>query len=171
MKKLLLSFAVLFIFCSLKAQGKFDFLKDLKIFDVEIDYSKATIRGKSAKNFFALENLENDNFEANYKREMLIKFIKYVNFPLPSNYSIGLDTLEVEYKIVVNVKVVDINGNTEANILIVKIDTEETVSQFVHYGRGGTFGSFTNLSGDGMIRLGTNIGYLFARKIRKINKN
>jgi hypothetical protein len=33
-------------------------------------------------------------------KEMFVKFIRYVNFPLPSTYSIGLDTLRTEYKII-----------------------------------------------------------------------
>jgi len=165
MKKIVFVFAILLLFCNLSAQKKFSFLKEIKIFDVEIDYSKAWLKSKKAHTFFALENLENAEFEENYKNEMLIKFVKYSNFPLPSKYSIGLDTLNAEYKIVVTIIAVGSNGNTDAVISIVKIDSKEIISMFSAYGRGGTFGSFTNLSGDGMTRLGTQVGNLFARKI------
>ena len=167
MKKIVFLAMLTVCFINIKAQNQnFDFLRGVEELDVELDYSIAKFEKKWASDFFMLENSRNPNWEIEYKKEMLIKFVISANSYLPSWCIIKENFQNAKYKIIVKVIKLDDDKDTDANILIVEKNSGEILAQFSVYGAAGTFGSFKNLSGDAMENVGKKAGKFLAKKIR-----
>ena len=165
MKKigLLVIFAVCFI--GTKAQKSYDFLKGEKEMDIVLDYSEAKLDKKQSTAFFTLKNMDEQDYEEKYKKRMLQIFVSNVNEYLPSDFIIVPDAQNTDYQLIIKVINVDGDGETTAKIIISKIDTNEVMANFSANGDGGRWGSFSNLSGDGMERLAKNVGKNVAKKM------
>jgi len=157
---------IIVCFINIHAQDKnFEFLRGVKEFIVEMDYSQARFDKELATDYFMIENERDPNYEAKYKKEMLNKFIVSTNSYLPDGCQVRENSQSAKYKIVVKVIKLDKNRNTNADILISIVNSSEILAKFSVYGAAGKFGSFTNLSGDAMKNVGKNTGNFLAKKV------
>ena len=155
--KNLLNLLLLVLFISnLNAQNNFALLKESKI-NVEFDYSSAKIESINAKDYFDDRKYFNTDFELEYKNEVFKEFIGSLYENIPSSYKIRFVFEDADYKMIVKIIDVTSKGDTKAEISIFNIKTSETIAKSSFFGRGGVYGSFTNLSGDGIKRIGRKI--------------
>ena len=158
MKKI--GFITMFVMCLANIHAQ-----NFSEFTVTLDYSKTKFEKTFAADFFRLKNLNNPNWEKEYKREMLLTFITSANLYLPAGYVINENLQNAAYEIIVKVKKLDDDQDTDADILIVQTNTSEKLTLFPVYGAAGRFGSFTNLSGDAMKEIGKTVGKFIAKLV------
>ena len=153
-------------FGNIMAQDQgFSFLKGVKEFSVEMDYSQTRFDKKIAEDFFMIQNTRNPKWEATYKKEMLIKFIVNVNSYLPDGCRVKENSQNADYKIIVKVKALNGNKDTDADILITKVNSSEVMAKFSVNGKAGKYGSYANLSGDAMEKIGIEVGQFLAKRV------
>ena len=166
MKKIGLLLMLFFWFGNIMAQEKdFSFLKGVKEFSVEMDYSQTRFDRKLAEDFFMIQNNRNPKWEATYKKEMLLKFMVNANSYLPDGCRIRENSQNAEYKIIVKVITLNENKDTNAEILITKINSSEVLAKFSVYGKAGKYGTYANLSGDAMQKIGKETGLFLAKRV------
>ncbi|MDL2231457.1 hypothetical protein LJB85_01810 [Porphyromonadaceae bacterium OttesenSCG-928-L07] len=167
MKKLLFAIMIVLCFTGAQAQKKsWNFLKGEKALNVLLDYSEAQMDYRDAESFFELKNAKDPDYQEKYESETLVKFVRSVNKSLTSGIAVVFDSKNANYLLTIKVVSVDRNGNINATILISKMDTAETLAQFSAKVEGGHFGSFANLSKDGMNNLGTYVGKYISKKMK-----
>jgi hypothetical protein len=167
MKKTGLLVVLAFLSGSIMAQSQdFGFLKGVKEFSVEMDYSQTRFDKKVSEDFFMIANNRNPNFETTYKKEMLLKFIVSINSYLPDGCRVKENSQNAEYKIIVRVMSLNGDKDTNADILITRTDSSEILAQFAVYGEAGKYGSFANLSGDAMVKVGEKAGKFLSKKVK-----
>ena len=75
------------------------------------------------------------------------------------------DHTEAVYTMLCNILYVSVNGTIIMDIRFINTETLEERRKLKIQGRGGVFGSFANLIGDGMSRCGENLGEYIEDKI------
>lgn len=147
-----------------------EFLKGENRINVVLDYSEAMMAGMNFEDFKKyLPEHYDDGWDDHYAAYFLDRFYigfnnkmmdsKKVNM-LVGNYS------SANYKIVVKVYLVDRKGNTNADIIISPISSDEVLYKSDYMVDGGTFGTVPNLMGDGMRTLGRTLATRIIKELK-----
>ena len=92
-------------------------------------------------------------------------FLNELNDELEDHEITFGDHSEVVYTMLCNILYVSINGTIIMDIRFINTETLEERTKLKIQGRGGVFGSFANLIGDGMSRCGENLGEVIDDKM------
>jgi len=167
MKKIGLLVVLAACFINAVAQKQsYDFLKGEKEMFIVLDYSVAKLNKKQSNAFFTLKNIEDPDYEAQYRKSMMQILVSDINKYLPSDFIVVPYDKNAKYKLTVKVMTVDDDGDTQAYIFISDIDSHEIKSQFFLEANGGRWGSFANLSGDAMENIACSIGRHLAKRMK-----
>jgi hypothetical protein len=180
MKKLLLLFACLFgMTYSLQAQklvdGSLDFLKGETTLTVIYDYSEMQLEQMSMKDFLFVRFPQVDKREKWFKSwneetipDLKEKFLLNFNKALINN-KVSLRSIDAEksnYQATIKVLSVTKKGNTTADVIFTRVNSNEPLAKISIFAKGGHYGTLENLMGDGSKHLGTKLALFIAKKIR-----
>lgn len=147
-------------------EGSFSILKTEERINFEIDYSQATIYNLDYEDFILGEDDWTDDYH-----ELVSKCMMEANDKL-SGIIMFSNKIKTNYKLIFNVIRVSGNGTTNGNTygnLILMDDTNQIIAEAgSFYGKGGIFGSKTNLMGDAIEVIGEKIGIFLKERIAGI---
>ena len=150
MKKFLLPciFCILFV-ANLSADPMYFLLSQKKV-NVEFNYEHARVDNIDSTDFADLRHAVSCEWERLFLNELNDELDDHeISF---GNHS------EAIYTMLCNVLYVSMNGTIIMDIRFINTETLEERGKLKIQGRGGMFGSFANLIGDGMSRCGENLG-------------
>lgn len=167
MKKLILIVSVLFASVVASVQtatltGSFDALKEENLLDAEIDFDKGVYKLIPVEEFV---NVTPD--WEKIKEETTDRFFQGLNKTLKLTHKAAVKTGRQNFTIEVEIINVDDKGNTISNVQVT--DSEgKAIAKIEHlYGKGGRYGTFSNLMGDGLESTGEKIGRMISYSILK----
>ncbi|MBQ2198388.1 MAG: hypothetical protein IK145_02565 [Bacteroidales bacterium] len=167
MKKLILIISVLLASVVAGAQtatltGSFDALKEENLLDAEIDFDKGVYKLIPVEQFVTVT----PDWEQ-IKKETTDRFFQGINKTLKLTHKAAVKTGKQNFTIEVEIINVDDKGNTISNVQV--CDSEgKAIAKIEHlYGKGGRYGTFCNLMGDGLESTGEKIGRMISYSILK----
>ena len=137
------------------------FLKNEARVDMKLNYSEAVIAGYEESNILT--------FEKDWEKDQAVLFAKMVG---PYNDKLG-ETLpagnftNANYTIEVRPTVIQKNGNIVGYFVVVNAEGTELYRSQKFSAKGGTFGTFLNLVGDGMKSTGKVIANMVKKELKK----
>ena len=157
----------LFFLVSVASRGagktSFAFLKGEHAISYVVDWKGLTIAGFSPKDWVNVRQTEQPEYNAQYELENQLKtrindFIASANKQL-TNVSLFLTSEKGrKYTLYIQPKNIERKGNNYIECSIKETATGKVMAEFVVSGKGGTFGSMSNLWGDGMKSAGKKFG-------------
>lgn len=153
-------------------QGSFEKLQGVNKFNIEIDWTNIHINGLTPGEWIRYRNAEQPAYDAEeeYQHELKPswhKIVESVNDKLNGKQIYVLpNSPEQEYTIIVSPHQIDKKGNLEAFCSIVNKDGEALVT-FALVGKGGIFGTMSNLWGDGFKSAGKNLAETLQKYLHK----
>jgi len=142
------------------AQGLGFLNKEVKV-GMRLNYSEASIAG--------FEEASILDFEQDWEKDQSILFAKMIG---PYNDKLGAvlpagNFSNVNYIIEVRPIVIQKNGNIVGYFVVVDAEGNEVFRSQKFSAKGGKFGSFLNLVGDGMKSTGKAVASIVAKELRK----
>ena len=160
MKKYLFVLMMSCLTTTMFAQG-LGFLKNEARVDMKLNYSEAVIAGYEESNILT--------FEKDWEKDQAVLFAKMVG---PYNDKLG-ETLpagnfsNANYTIEVRPTVIQKNGNIVGYFVVLDAAGTELYRSQKFSAKGGTFGTFLNLVGDGMKSTGKVIANMVKKELKK----
>lgn len=133
--------------------GSIDSLRNETLLNVDIDFSKGTYKLVPEKEF-----AKNNSDWEQIKTETKERFIQGLNKPLGKCDKAAIVSDSPKYTIRLNIISVNEKGNTAASADILSKDGKVIAHFKDFYVKGGKFGTFCNLMGDGLEECGEKIG-------------
>ena len=157
MKKLFLFFAVFFLAVSAYAidlkTGSFAALAGQERVRVDFDFSDVMIDGMTLENFLELGVVDDDfkdwNDFVNFIKRRFLAGINSDTYKFVEGMVFFTGESETDFSIRVSPAMMNIDGKYIINYSLVDNATGEVLGTAYQTGDGGTFGSFSNLQGDG----------------------
>lgn len=143
-------------------KGSFEPLKDVTLLDADIDFDHGVYKFIPEKQFAA----EYPDWEQ-IKKETTERFFRGLNQTLKLTRKAAVMTNEQDFTIEVTIVNVDDRGNTISNVEVTDAEGKAVAQISNLYGRGGRFGTFCNLMGDGLQSTGEKIGRMISYSILK----
>lgn len=139
--------------------GELSFLKGEQYLNVEIDYSEALIGGYEESNILEYEeDWEND------KPTLYRKFIDEFSDILKTHIAGKIS--KANYTVIVKTLEIRNNGNMKAYFVISDTNERTVYRSETYSAKGGRFGSFLNLVGDGMESLGKRTASIIKNELK-----
>ena len=157
MKKFLLPCIICMLFVGDLWADPMYFLLNQKKVNVEFNYDHARVDNIDSTDFADLRQAVSCEWER--------LFLNGLNDELEDHEITFGDHSEVVYTMLCNILYVSTNGTIIMDIRFINTETLEERRKLKIQGRGGVFGSFANLIGDGMSRCGENLGELIDDKM------
>lgn len=157
MKKFLLPCIISMLFVGDLLADPMYFLLNQKKVNVEFNYDHARVDNIDSTDFADLRQAVSCEWER--------LFLNELNDELEDHEITFGDHSEVVYTMLCNILYVSINGTIIMDIRFINTETLEERTKLKIQGRGGVFGSFANLIGDGMSRCGENLGEVIDDKM------
>lgn len=157
MKKLLLPCMISVLSVNNLFADPMYFLLNHKNVNVEFNYEHARVDNIDSLDFMDLRQA------VAYEWEKM--FLEELNDEIDDNEILFGDYTEAVYTMFCNILYISMNGTIIMDIRFINTETLEERRKFKIQGRGGVFGSFANLIGDGMSRCGENLGEYIEDKI------
>ena len=157
MKKFLLPCIICMLFVGDLWADPMYFLLNQKKVNVEFNYDHARVDNIDSTDFADLRQAVSCEWER--------LFLNELNDELEDHEITFGDHSEVVYTMLCNILYVSINGTIIMDIRFINTETLEERTKLKIQGRGGVFGSFANLIGDGMSRCGENLGEVIDDKM------
>lgn len=166
MRKTILLLIVCFM-TAVSAQGadkiSFAFLKGEQGISYVVDWSDLKIAGFSPKNWLEIRQTEQPEYNAKYEYENQLKtriddFISNANDQLEKVGLFLSSEKGRKYTLFIRPQNIERKGNNSIECSFVETVTGKVMAEFVVNGKGGTFGSMSNLWGDGMKSAGKKFG-------------
>ncbi len=167
MKKILLMLFVALMPMAIRAQelkvkGSFDELKDETLLDAYVDFDNGIYKLVPEKEFAA----DNSDWEQ-IKMETSERFYRGLNKTLKLTRKAAVKTDAQNYTIEVEIINVDDRGNVISNFEVTDSEGKAIARVENLYDKGGRFGTFCNLMGDGLETTGEKIGRIISYSILK----
>ena len=156
MKKFLLPCICILFAVNLSADPMYFLLSQKKV-NVEFNYEHARVDNIDSTDFADLRHTVSCEWER--------LFLNELNDELDDHEITFGDHSEAVYTMLCNILYVSTNGTIIMDIRFINTETLEERRKLKIQGRGGVFGSFANLIGDGMSRCGENLGELIDDKM------
>ena len=150
MKKLLLPCIICMLFVGDLCADPLYFLLNQQKVNVEFNYEHARVDNIDSIDFADLHQAVSCEWER--------LFLYELNEELDDHEIVFGNHVEAIYTMLCNVLYVSMNGTIIMDIRFINTETLEERGKLKIQGRGGMFGSFANLIGDGMSRCGENLG-------------
>lgn len=157
MKKFLLPCILCILFAVNLSADPMYFLLSQKKVNVEFNYEHARADNIDSTDFADLRHAVSCEWER--------LFLNELNDELDDHEITFGDHSEAVYTMLCNILYVSTNGTIIMDIRFINTETLEERRKLKIQGRGGVFGSFANLIGDGMSRCGENLGELIDDKM------
>ena len=157
MKKFLLPCIMCMLFVGDLLAEPMYFLLNQKKVNVEFNYDHVRVDNIDSTDFADLRQAVSCEWER--------LFLNELNDELEDPEITFGDHSEVVYTMLCNILYVSINGTIIMDIRFINTETLEERTKLKIQGRGGVFGSFANLIGDGMSRCGENLGEVIDDKM------
>ena len=157
MKKFLLPCILCILFAVNLLADPMYFLLSQKKVNVEFNYEHARVDNIDSTDFADLRHAVSCEWER--------LFLNELNDELDDHEITFGDHSEAVYTMLCNILYVSTNGTIIMDIRFINTETLEERRKLKIQGRGGVFGSFANLIGDGMSRCGENLGELIDDKM------
>lgn len=157
MKKFLLPCILCILFAVNLSADPMYFLLSQKKVNVEFNYEHARVDNIGSTDFADLRHAVSCEWER--------LFLNELNDELDDHEITFGDHSEAVYTMLCNILYVSTNGTIIMDIRFINTETLEERRKLKIQGRGGVFGSFANLIGDGMSRCGENLGELIDDKM------
>ena len=157
MKKFLLPCILCILFAVNLSADPMYFLLSQKKVNVEFNYEHARVDNIDSTDFANLRHAVSCEWER--------LFLNELNDELDDHEITFGDHSEAVYTMLCNILYVSTNGTIIMDIRFINTETLEERRKLKIQGRGGVFGSFANLIGDGMSRCGENLGELIDDKM------
>lgn len=142
--------------------GSLAFLKEEKSLNIVFDVSKARMIGSSNESESMVIPLWNAD------STLLIKRFYYgVKDEMEKRYFLYGDVPEANYKAVFHIQQVGNDGTVYSLVEFSPNNGDEILCTVEMIGKGGRFGTFLNLFGDGLEELGEAMGKLLKKNTRK----
>lgn len=171
-KTLLLLICVLLSTFSSFAGDKltFSFLKGETAMSYVVDWSNLTINGLQKSDWIERRNAEQPDYDA--EREYEAELLPQINdFVAKANYEMEKVNLFIsakaghKYTLYLYPQNITSKGDNTIECVIKETATGNTMVEFIVNGKGGTFGSMSNLWGDGMKSAGKKFGKLICKHL------
>lgn len=176
MKKLFLFIMIAMVGMTANAQktleGSFPNLAGQRKIDFSVDYSQMTIDNKSIHEWLEFRQAQQPDYDAQHELDEELKpqiqdnIVEQVNKKLDKKGIFLAKTDECQYAIVAMPQNVAKKGNNVTKFLLKEKATGNTVAVVEVKGDGGTFGSMSNLWGDGFKDTGKKFGAFIAKLIK-----
>ena len=153
-------------------EGSFAKLQTVNKFNIDIDWSNIHVNGLNLSEWIRFRNNEQPSYDAEdeYQHELKPTWVKMVdsaNDKLNSKQIFLLpNSPEQDYTIIVSPHQIDRKGNLEAFCSIINRN-DEVLVKFVLTGKGGMFGTMSNLWGDGFKSAGKNLAKILQKYLHK----
>lgn len=175
MKKLLL-FIVALMPMALLAQenvsGQFPELKSGNAMNIQIDMSQMTISSQPISTWLKIRQAEQPQWDAQHEVENELKpqvssgLVSEANARLEKKGFVLIADSSTQYTLKVVVRNVERKGSNVNDCQIIDNASGRTLVSFTLEGKGGVFGSMSNLWGDGFKDAGKKLGKLLARYVK-----
>jgi hypothetical protein len=148
----------------------FSFLKGETSLSYVVDWSNMTINGLGKSDWIERRNAEQPDYDAEkeYESELLPRindFVAKANAEM-ENVNLFLSAKAGhKYTVYLYPQNIKSNGDNTIECAIKETATGKTMVEFVVNGRGGTFGSMSNLWGDGMRSSGKKFGKFICKHL------
>lgn len=156
MKKLNLFTLLLVAQISLAQSSDLSLLKEEKRINLQFDYSSANINGHTEEEFAKIEAdwyKDRPRYEGRFRSD-------FANTIKPKNVMLG-DFADSKFTMKIVVEQVQKNGTVNATVEV--LEGKNVVAKTEMTGKGGVFGTFLNLFGDGLGDLGKNIAKILKK--------
>ena len=157
---------------NLIAKGSFDTIKDVRKFNVEVDWSYLHVAGYLPADWIVFRNNQQPEYDAEKElNEELMPQWQYISEVANDKLNkkrvyFFPNSTDEEYTIIVTPHQIDKRGNMEGFCSIVNRQNELIV-KFVLTGKGGRFGTMSNLWGDGFKSAGKNLANILQKYLLK----
>ena len=169
---LMLSVFVMSARDNIVVEGSFAKIQGIKRFNIEVDWTNIHINGLTPGEWIRYRNSEQPSFDAEEEFQSELK-PRWSDMVASSNEKLNKkqvyllpDASELKYKLIVSPHQIDRNGNLEAFCTIVN-KNDEVLVKFVLTGKGGIFGTMSNLWGDGFKSAGKNLAKILEKYLIK----
>lgn len=144
-------------------KATFAFLKGEQAVSYVVDWSNLKIAGFTPKNWLEIRQTEQPEYNAKYEYENQLKtrindFISNANDQLEKVGLFLSSEKGRKYTVFIRPQNIERKGNNSIECSFVETTTGKVMAEFVVNGKGGTFGSMSNLWGDGMKSAGKKFG-------------
>ncbi len=141
----------------------FTFLKGEQAVSYIVDWTNLKIAGFSPKNWLEIRQTEQPEYNAQYEYENQLMprindFISNANDQLEKVGLFLSSEKGRKYTVYLRPQNIERKGNNSIECSFVETATGKVLAEFVVNGKGGTFGSMSNLWGDGMKSAGKKFG-------------
>lgn len=141
----------------------FTFLKGEQAVSYIVDWTDLKIAGFSPKNWLEIRQTEQPEYNAQYEYENQLMprindFISNANDQLEKVGLFLSSEKGRKYTVYLRPQTIERKGNNSIECSFVETATGKVLAEFVVNGKGGTFGSMSNLWGDGMKSAGKKFG-------------
>ena len=141
----------------------FTFLKGEQAVSYIVDWTNLKIAGFSPKNWLEIRQTEQPEYNAQYEYENQLMprindFISNANDQLEKVGLFLSSEKGRKYTVYLSPQNIERKGNNSIECSFVETATGKVLAEFVVNGKGGTFGSMSNLWGDGMKSAGKKFG-------------
>lgn len=141
----------------------FTFLKGEQAVSYIVDWTNLKIAGFSPKNWLEIRQTEQPEYNAQYEYENQLMprindFISNANDQLEKVGLFLSSEKGRKYTVYLRPQNIERKGNNSIECSFVETTTGKVLAEFVVNGKGGTFGSMSNLWGDGMKSAGKKFG-------------
>ena len=152
-----------------KSVGNFSELYGLRQISVFIDFSETSLNGQTEQSLLNMSDAGFGNWREE-KKEILFRFInKFAPYMSP----LGITCIyegDTETALIVKPSYVSNKGDVIAQAYVVD-GSGKVLSSVALKGKGGHFGSFANLTGDGMEKVAEHLGSIITETMIKYNHN
>lgn len=157
-------------------EGDLTVLKGITGMQVVEDLSKITIAGLDVDHWLTFRQTEQPDYSAKNEWEHELKpLFKTVLLPfanqrlMKQNFMLS-EEIESDVYMVVQPQNIGRKGNCVINCYIRKKGSDDNLASLFVTGRGGVFGTMSNLWGDGLKDAGNAMGKFLARYLIKLNQ-
>lgn len=155
-------------------RGSFDELSSVTKFNVEVDWSQLSINGLTPEEWVRFRNAEQPQYDAEEELERELK-MRWVEMITEANdklnkkhyYLFADDEYIYDYTLVVQPIHIDKKGNQLVLCIIKHEADDREVVRFSVNGRGGVFGTMSNLWGDGFRSSGKAMAKMLIKYLPK----
>ena len=153
-------------------EGAFMNIPRVNRFNIEIDWTNVLVNGLTPGEWIRYRNAEQPAYDAEeeYQKELKPRWMDMVtacNEKLnKKNLFLLPEANEQEYTLIVSPQKIDRRGNLEAFCYIVN-SNDKVLVKFVLTGKGGIFGTMSNLWGDGFKSAGKNLAKILDKYLIK----
>ena len=129
----------------------------------QMDWTQLTIEGMNTKDWLQFRQAEQPEYDANYELESQLKprildMVAGANAKLTKQQMILCSDSDCVYTLVLQPVSMNKKGNCTVKCFIRETESGKQVYEFYVLGRGGVFGTMSNLWGDGFQNAGRRLG-------------